>query len=97
MIRADGLSGTDLLNAILTMIPLDAYAVNFMLMDTNPGDETPTIWDEYKKIASKDPNLQIQMLERFEFYNRASKAYAVIASGEEKIYANIILKNGVIK
>ena len=97
VIRADGLSGTDLLDAILTMIPLDAYAVNFMLMDTNPGDETPTIWDEYKKIASRDPNLQIQMLERFEFYNRATKAYAVIASGEEKIYANIILKKGVIK
>ena len=37
------------------------------------------------------------MLERYEFYDRASKAYAVIASGEEKTYANIILKKGVIK
>ena len=97
VIRADGLSGTELLDAILKMIPLDSYAVNFMLMDITPGDEAPAIWDEYKAIASSDPNLQIKMLERYEFYDRASKAYAVIASGEEKTYANIILKKGVIK
>ena len=98
VIRADGLSGTELLNAILTMIPLDSYSDNFMLMDVTKGDPLPDIWDEYiNKAKELDSNLKVKMLERFEFYDRASKAYAVIASGEERVYANIILKKGVIK
>ena len=87
----DVIGKEEALDAILKMIPLDSYAVNFMLMDITPGDEAPAIWDEYKAIASSDPNLQVKMLERYEFYDRASKAYAVIASGEERVYANIIL------
>ena len=47
------------------------------------------------EIVRKDK--KIQKLERFAFYERAKKAYAVIASGEEAIYANIIIKKGVIK
>lgn len=97
VIRADGIKGPELLDAILKMIPLDTYDVNFMLMDTNPGDEKPAIWDEYIAIASSDPAFKIGMLERFEFYERASKAYAIVESGEEKTYANYIIKKGVIK
>lgn len=37
------------------------------------------------------------MIERFAFYERAKKAYAIVATGEEAIYANIILKKGVVK
>ena len=97
VIRADGINGAELLDAILKMIPLDTYDVNFMLMDVNPGDEKPAIWDEYIAIASSDPAFKIGMLERFEFYERASKAFAIVASGEEKTYANYIIKKGVIK
>ena len=97
VIRADGINGAELLDAILKMIPLDTYDVNFMLMDVNPGDEKPAIWDEYIAIATSDPAFKIGMLERFEFYERASKAYAIVASGEEKTYANYIIKKGVIK
>ncbi len=97
VVRADGIKGKELLDAILKMIPLDSYDVNFMLMDVNPGDERPPIWDEYIAIASADPNFKIGMLERYEFYDRSSKAYAIVESGEEAIYANYIIKKGVIK
>ena len=67
-------------------------------MQTVAGDPTPTIWEEYFSTAQKhDKNLRVGNLERFEFYERAKKAYAVIATGEGAVYANIILKKGVIK
>ena len=100
VIRADGISGTRVLNAVMSLIPLDTYAEkNFILMEVVKGDNVvPTIWDEYKDIANKhDDNLRVGFEERFAFYERAKKAYAVIATGEEAIYANIIIKKGVIK
>ena len=99
VIRADGLGGEEILDAVLSLIPLDTYATeNFLLMQTTNGDPVPPIWDKYFAIAKKhDDNLRAGNLERFEFYERAKKAYAVIATGEGAIYANIILKKGVIK
>lgn len=99
VVRADGISGTAMLEAILQLIPLDTYAAeNMMLMQTSNGDPTPTIWAEYEKIANNlDSNVREAQIERYAFYERARKAFVVIATGEEAIYANIILKKGVIK
>ena len=99
VVRADGLKGPELLEAILQLIPLDTYSSeNILLMQTTNGDSTPEIWAVYKQRAEKqDPNVRIGFLERNEFYNRSRNAYAVVASGEEAIYANIIIKKGVIK
>ena len=99
VIRADGLGGEEMLDAVLSLIPLDTYATeNFMLMETVAGDPTPTIWEKYYEIAKKhDDNMRADNIERFDFYERAKKAYAVIATGEGAVYANIILKKGVIK
>ena len=101
VIRADGHGVSELLDAILTLMPLDQYADNPVgLMEVVPGDPTvPTIWDEYKRILKKhDPDhCGIEMIERFAFYERAKKAYAVVASGETAIYANILLRKGVVK
>ena len=101
VVRADGIGGAKLLEAILTMIPLDTYAEpNLMLMSLTPSDVgkvDPVIWKEYEAIANeKDGGQKIANLERFEFYERAKNAYAVVASGEEAIYANVIIKKGVI-
>ena len=98
VVRADGISGKEMLDAVLSLIPLDTYAQeNFMLMATTNGDPTPCIWKEYDDIAAcHDKNVRKKELERFEFYERAKNAYAVIATGETAIYANIILKKGVL-
>ena len=99
VVRADGIGGVAMLDAVLKMLPLDTYAEkNFLLMQTTQGDPTPTIWAEYFDVANRnDDNLRAGDLERFAFYERAKQAYAVIATGEEAIYANIIIKKGVIK
>ena len=98
VVRADGIGGVEMLKAVLALLPLDSYAPqNFMLMQTVAGDSTPTIWEEYFTIAKSDENFREGFLERFDFYERAKQAYAVIATGEEAIYANIIIKKGVIK
>ncbi len=99
VVRADGLGGIDILNTVLSLIPLDTYAdQNFLLMNTKPEEETPSIWAEYFSVANRlDDNVRVAKLERQEFYDRAKNAYAVIATGEEAIYANIIIKKGVIK
>ncbi len=99
VVRADGIGGVEMLDAVLSLIPLDTYAEkNFLLMQTTQGDPTPTIWEEYFAVANKrDDNLRAGNLERFEFYERAKNAYAVIATGEGAVYANIIIKKGVIK
>lgn len=100
LVRADGHNVPELLDAILKLFPLDGYsAAPVALMQVVPGDtvETP-IWDVYKGIVLKhEPkNNKIENVERFAFYGRAKKAYAVIATGEKALYANIILKKGVV-
>lgn len=99
LIRADGISGTEILNAVLSVFPLDQYDnENFILMERCPQDTFEvTIWDDYKKILNNyEPENKITYLNRFDYYERAKKAYAVIATGEEKQYANIILKKGCV-
>ncbi|MGN0553488.1 MAG: L-fucose mutarotase [Oscillospiraceae bacterium] len=101
VIRCDGHGVTELLDAIMQLFPLDTYTEKpVMLMEVVPGDPVvPTIWDDYKATINKyEPeNCKIEMIERFAFYERAKTAYAVVATGEEAIYANIILKKGVVK
>ncbi len=99
LIRADGISACDMLDAVLNLLPLDQYdSNNFVLMQKCDGDTADTsIWNEYEKILKRyEPNAKISFEERFAYYDRAKKAYAIIATGEEKQYANIILKKGCI-
>ena len=101
VIRCDGHGVPELLDAILTVFPLDTYVekpVN--LMEVMPGDtvETP-IWDVYKDIIAKHDSRGgdcVGNIERFAFYEEAKKCYAIIATGESALYANIMLQKGVV-
>ena len=100
VVRLDAHAGTDVLKASMSVFPIDTYSdPNAFLMEVVPGDnvETP-IWDEYSHIMkeSEGETVRIGHIERFAFYERAKKAYAVIATGETALYANLILKKGVI-
>ena len=102
VIRADGHGTAELLDAILQLLPLDTYVdCPVALMAIVPGDKVPTppIWKEYETILHKhEPdNCAMEEVERFAFYDRAKKAYAIIATGETAVYANILLKKGVVK
>lgn len=98
LVRLDGHGVPEILQAILQLFPLDGYADNTILMQVPPTDPAKTpIWDTYRAIASGDPNFKdFAYEERFAFYERAKKAYAVVATGESAIYANIIIKKGVV-
>lgn len=101
LIRLDGHGVPAVLEAILQLFPLDPYVERAVsLMQLVPGDRVKTpIWDDYRNIikTSGEPFSEFEMVERFAFYERAKKAYAVIATSESALYANIILKKGVIK
>ena len=101
LVRADGLGCSILLDAILKVFPLDQYVEKPVgLMAVVPGDNyQPVIWEEYRPIIKKyEANFtDFEYIERFAFYERAKKAYAVLASSEMALYANIVLKKGVIK
>ena len=101
VIRADGHGTAELLAAILKVFPLDTYVEKpVQLMEVMAGDtvETP-IWADYEKIvAANDPRgaAAIGTTERFAFYEEAKKAYAIIATGEGALYANVMLQKGVV-
>ena len=99
LIRLDGHNVPEILNAVLQLFPLDRYvAAPVALMEVVKGDPVvPVIWEEYKKIiAAHEEDIHIENIERFAFYERAKKAYAVITTSEKALYANIILKKGVV-
>ncbi len=99
LIRMDGHGVPEVLDAMLKLIPLDTYVESpVMLMATTQGDPTPEIWDTYEKIITENNGkTNISQIERFDFYARSREAYAVIATSESALYANIILKKGVVK
>lgn len=103
VIRCDGLGCAELLDAILQVFPLDTYTEKpVSLMQLMPRDEgkiqTP-IWDEYKAIVAKHDERgadAVGNIERFAFYEEATKAYAIVATSEGAVYANIMLQKGVV-
>ncbi len=101
VLRCDGHGTAELLEAILQVFPLDTYVEHPVnLMQVMPGDpvETP-IWDTYRGIIRSHDDrgdAAIGSIERFAFYEEAKKAYAIIATGEKALYANVILQKGVV-
>ena len=95
VVRVDKASSPEIMAAILKLIELDQYVDKpVMLMAPVPGDSIdPDLLAEVKTITG-DPE-RIDYIERFAFYERAKKAFAVVVSGESRIYGNIIVKKGV--
>ncbi|MBQ7573195.1 MAG: L-fucose mutarotase [Clostridia bacterium] len=97
VVRCDGHGVAELLSAILTLFPLDVYEKPVYLMEKVLGDAVKTpIWDEYRKIIKPYTDEEPEFIERFAFYERAKNAYAVVMTGEKALYANVILKKGVV-
>ena len=100
LVRCNGLGTASLLDAILQLFPLDTFVKHpVALMAVIPGDPyTPEIWPVYKKTIRKHEArfADFETMERHAFYERAKKAYAIVATGEAARYANIILKKGLV-
>lgn len=101
VVRADGHGVPVLLDAILQFFPVDDFVDDPALV-MQPVDATtpePPIWSDFRRllVQYEQRSLDLRPLDRFEFYDRARKAFAIVASGETAIYANLILKKGVVK
>ena len=100
VVHLDGHGVPEVLEAILKFFPLDAYVAQpVALMDIIPGDTiVPTIWEKYREsLQAFGYESGMEKMERYAFYNRARRAFCVIATSEPAQYANIILKKGIVK
>lgn len=102
LIRCDATDVPTILDSILTLLPLDEYVDKpVSVMQTGPEIQgEPQVWSKYREIIKKhdkDEFENLEEIERFAFYERAKKAYAIVTTNEGSLYANIILKKGVIK
>ncbi len=99
-IRADGSSASEVLQAVLSVMPLDTFVPDPALTMQVVGDAeaVPDAVADFQRIidTTADNPAKVQGLERFAFYERAANAFAIVQTGERRLYGNIILKKGVI-
>ncbi|MEY2599629.1 MAG: L-fucose mutarotase [Verrucomicrobiota bacterium] len=99
VLRCDGHGVSEVLDAVLQLFPLDTYSKHpVALMEVVPGDDCqPVIWGEFERVVERrERRVAFEWVERFAFYERARRAYAVFATSDKALYANILLKKGVI-
>lgn len=99
LVRMDGHLATDLLDAILSVMPLDEKVQDCAFRpaaDNDPQNIQP-IFTEFEAIIKKhEPMRHLSTLVGADFYNRVKGCYAIVASSEARLYGNIVLKKGVI-
>ena len=94
VLRADGIAADRLLAGVIPLFELDSYATPVVMMAAVPGDTLdPAVEKAYRAALKYDG--KIEQMERYAFYERAKKAYAIVITGETRKYGNIILKKGV--
>lgn len=100
LVRLDGLSATDVLDAVLTLLPLDDFVDHAVFVMQTVGDASkrePVVEAFDKIVRQHEPKMSVTGLERFAFYDRVKQGYAVIQTGERRLYGNILLKKGIIR
>ncbi len=100
LVRADGIEAPRLVAAIVSVLPLDDFvpAAAFRMQVVDEPDEIPLITGHFARaLAAGGYHGPIEPIERFVFYERAKAAFAVVATGETRLYGNLILKKGVIR
>jgi len=100
VIRADGIRVPKLLDGILALMNLDSYVPHpVAMMAPAPGDTLDeSVERSFRAVIDKrwPGTPAVELVERFAFYERTKKAFAVVMTGETVKYGNIILKKGVI-
>jgi len=100
LVRLDGISATDVLDAVLTLMPLDTFVDDQafgMEVVGDPKKREQTHMEFDTLIKKHEPGMQLSMLERFAFYERVRGAFAVIQTGERRLYGNVLLKKGIVR
>ena len=100
VVRLDGISATDALDAVLTLMPLDTsvdeQAFGMEVVGA-PKKREATHKDFDKIIKKHEPDMKLSLLERFAYYERVKDAFAIVQTGERRLYGNVLLKKGIIR
>ena len=100
LVRLDGLTATEVLDAVLTLMPLDTFvdeqAIGMAVVG-EPESRVSTHHDFDAIVKKHEPGMKLTVLERFAFYDRVRDAYAIVQTGERRLYGNILLKKGIIR
>jgi L-fucose mutarotase len=98
--RADGLGVVEILEAVLKFLPIDKFVDDpvAVMKPVNAKEPEPPIWKDFRRLLQMSQGRQIELtqVERFEFYEKAEAAFAIVATSDSALYANIILKKGVV-
>ena len=100
LVRLDGIDAVRVLDAVLSLMPLDDFVdcAAFVMQPVDDPTAVPPVCREFGRVVDKRaPGFKIESLERFSFYGRAEGAFVTIASGERRLYGNIVLKKGIIR
>lgn len=100
LVRADGHDVCTILKGVMKFFPLDTFvddnALVMAVVDLKAPE--PPIWNDFRRILDQAEGKEVKLtpIERFAFYERSRKAYCVVATSEKALYANLILKKGVV-
>ena len=100
LVRLDGHSATDVLDAVLTVLPLDDFVENaaFGMAVVGEPDRREPVMDAFDEVIGRhEPGMKLALIERFAFYERVRSGFAEVQTGESRLYGNVILKKGVIR
>ena len=99
LLRMENLTAAEAINAILSVMPLDTFVDDFagrMQVGDDPNDIPPVQQEVAAEVKAVGEDRPLQIVERFDFYDLAKGAYAVIQSGERRFYGCFMLRKGVI-
>ena len=99
LVRLDGHAATAVLDSVLTLLPLDSFLEEpalLMQVVGDPARREPVMAEFSAIVARHEPVARLGSLERFAFYARVRAAFAVVQTGERRLYGNIILAKGVL-
>lgn len=100
VVRCDGLSVPAVLEAVLAFLPIDTFVDKpaAVMQPVDPGAPEPPIWKDFRRLLemTEGRRVELELIDRFAFYERSRRAYAIVATSETALYANIILKKGVV-
>jgi len=99
LVRVDGIAAPRMVAAIVSLMPLDDFAAAaFRMAVVNASSEIPPITLEFESVLQQAGEARaIEPLERQAFYERARSTFAIVSTGETRLYGNLILKKGVIR
>jgi L-fucose mutarotase len=103
VVRLDAADATRALDAVLSVMPLDTFVAEACWrMEVVVGGEEDAeqpIFAEFRAVIARreGPRHALGSLERFAFYERARRCFAIVATGERRLYGNVILKKGVVR